>query len=810
MTPERLPLKLRSDNRLDAAATALALGCHILMLGVLSWGVVNGLLLITMHMAGYLTVPQRFELLGWLEVLLAGHGLLLLGTFILLLAVWTARNLAGKAHSFEATDMGWRFYSRKALQTSAAYEGLSISPVSPLRMFIRLSPFPFTPLLSLPISLHGWMKLLTPTGDYYFCPCQPLPQTLSKHAPEPEHSVQLTTDAEPFDADYATIVAFWNWAFSFVRPAWLCFKLALLAYLAYAAYWLTGACFVFWGGFRFWKFMQTRSLRRACKLTGAEEIETVSHIEVTSSTAPAPVKQKPSWLGRALAGLKIVRHWAMDLVFAAFIHLPLQLLRALWLSLQHAPLLLATSLELGGGLACFSLLSWLSAAAGATALGILTLNPMENSALSPSVTRILLARSNRAERPQIATTLLERAAQAGNPASLQSVLQAGAENGIFVLDNYAAPMASADMVGLNCRAAPGEAAEKKLPTNRLPAFSAWIDLGTFLAINNASAENMRKAAETAGVRFSLNESPDHGALVLAAQCATQPGTLPFALTADAYRRTHPNENISLHTAISSGNPDLLTLAIKSGGGLEELDWQGRTPLIHALDQINEESEDTHSWQPTNGAKVRNLTSSRMPGILIDAGASLQAKDHAGRSVIWLALGRPWSIDTNHGGFTDSMRERLLAVAIPGESTASGAGLMHAAAAAGNLDLLQQLSKRGLSPKVLTHDGRSPLHYADNVSSAFFLMQAGLAPDLPDQRGQTPLHLAVLRRNVGVADVLARYTTDKKHKDLFGKTALDYFPTLSGKDKDIRIAANLKEWQELQNTLSGQGRPEYLN
>lgn len=508
---------------------------------------------------------------------------------------------------------------------------------------------------------------------------------------------------------------------------------------------------------------------------------------------PSPIAARRPSQGLGTRLVRVYRRWLCLVPKLLFIW-PLGACLFLWRLLLQCLQWPLIALSIGGRLACFAMLAWVGSAAIASVLGLLTLAPQASSASSPIISRMLLMRTPTSERPEVSTGLLERASLVRNPESVRAIALSGADNGVFTLQGYGAPASCRPALGTTFNG--GETL-----TARMPALTAWLDPATFAPLAGAGDEEMRAAVAGSGVRFKLAEAPDLGALVKSARCALDPRHLPFSLTADAFRLAHPHDLISLHIALESGNPDLLNLAVQEAHDLEASDWQGRSPLIHALD------EEASSLEGSRLRASSPTSEARMVEMLIEAGASLQATDLAGRSVTFVALGRPWSVPAERGGFNNSTRDRLLAAAPLLSRTAAGATLLHAAAASGSVELLQRLMSKGVSPQALTYDGRSPLHFARGKDAVRLLLAVGLSPDQQDQRRQTPLHLAVQRGDFDSAEMLGRYSADKTASDIFGKTAFDYAPSVA-ESRDQQRSPN--KWDLLRNDLMGETSRMSLN
>ena len=106
---------------------------------------------------------------------------------------------------------------------------------------------------------------------------------------------------------------------------------------------------------------------------------------------------------------------------------------------------------------------------------------------------------------------------------------------------------------------------------------------------------------------------------------------------------------------------------------------------------------------------------------------------------------------------------------------NGATALQIAAAAGEVDVMELLLKRGANIEAATQMGMRPLHMAALGSmreAAVLLVAQGAEINPRDAGGQQPLHLAVSSNSYHVARVLLRRGADPTTGNYDGKTPLD--------------------------------------
>ena len=164
-------------------------------------------------------------------------------------------------------------------------------------------------------------------------------------------------------------------------------------------------------------------------------------------------------------------------------------------------------------------------------------------------------------------------------------------------------------------------------------------------------------------------------------------------------------------------------------------------------------------------------------IALAEGSALQAHFQSNRSVFagMLAL----MIGKGDGAMLNYVREKLLACPALAQERYSGRTLLHGAAAAGNIPIVELLLRLGAEPNIKDAGGHTPLYSVANECKAHggagvvrALVQAGASVDAHDGvKHCTALHMAARRGNVEVAGALLDSGADIEARDSLGETPL---------------------------------------
>jgi truncated hemoglobin YjbI len=164
-------------------------------------------------------------------------------------------------------------------------------------------------------------------------------------------------------------------------------------------------------------------------------------------------------------------------------------------------------------------------------------------------------------------------------------------------------------------------------------------------------------------------------------------------------------------------------------------------------------------------------------IALADGSALQAYFQCSPSVFagFLAL----MIGKGDSAMLDYVREKLLAAPALAQERYSGRTLLHGAAAAGNLAIVELLLRLGAVPDVADAGGHTPLYCVANeckarggASVVRALIQAGASVDASGGvKHCTALHMAARRGNVEVAEALLDCGAGIEARDSLGDTPL---------------------------------------
>lgn len=402
---------------------------------------------------------------------------------------------------------------------------------------------------------------------------------------------------------------------------------------------------------------------------------------------------------------------------------------AAWL-LLGLPQLIGRTLSLVASLwrtLLLTLCGWIAALLICLPPSLFFADPQALSWHDPWLVRAVLWRFDADDAARQATAMLEKAQAANDTTATQAVLRGGTVDGVFRLLGWQ----SDRRLAMRCRDA---------------------------------------VASAPGVTLRLDEAVDRAQLLRETACAVDAAHLQVSLLASAFARS--GGRLAIDDAVASGEPELLALAIDRGAVPETRDWQGRTPLLLALDLAARAGERRAGYLSLAAA-------------LAARGADLTTTDHGGRSAAYLAV---------QAGLAGDRLAPYLRVADVGARSALGATLAHAAAASGEPATLADVVAAGTNLAQRTRDGRSALHFARGPAMVEALFRRGLDPDLRDARGRLPLHAAILAGDGDAALALLKITSAPQSADAFGRTPLDYLAARRGGDK--AATDNERLWDEL--------------
>lgn len=306
------------------------------------------------------------------------------------------------------------------------------------------------------------------------------------------------------------------------------------------------------------------------------------------------------------------------------------------------------------------------------------------------------------------------------------------------------------------------------------------------ALNNnvaLAARLLGKKAETDGPVYDGQLSPLYWAV-----CNQNKGLVILLLKYQA----NPNWTDSNHTSVmhqASGNQEILSFLLDSGGKLNVCNKDGQTPLIFATRHNKTEAlplilrheplidacDSTHMTALHYAALHNNYyavkllleaharidvatergtalqcaithKSTAAAKLLLDYQANPHSTDNMGKTVLYEAV--------NHN-LPDIVRLLLKNGANPNKLV-NGHTPLHLAASKGHYECLQELIAQGGNIHARSLSERTPLHEAiKSHHTCQLLINKGANPNVEDLQGITPLFEAVYSQNLETADILLR-------------------------------------------------------
>ena len=661
-----------------------------------------------------------------------------------MMALATAlKAVRGLPEQIYISSLGFRLHSGAVDRTFGPADILSLAPVSPVKMAWHLL-WPVTPwrVITMPNSLQDWWRIDT-TNGHFFCR-RTAADVLPTFSPPHTHQVsrisvrnarlahELTASPNkirPFRIaiPWELEVAVWS-ALVMVERTFLIPMFFFIGARLSSAIWLSHKKRR-WQGL---KIHDEQSIRTSEFATGGFPVYTGANLCVQELPPQAASNSTHRLSGRTEAMLSPV--WFVLL-------LPLRLVVALGNALSHVPQIvrLVVGQTLHSVVTLFAwafqsvpqiwqvlftvarlwrtvlltLAGWLAALLVGFPLALMFADSEEVSWSEPWMVRAALFRFSGDAAAMRATAMLQRAKASGDPVATEAVLLGGSTNGVFQIIGWQT-----------------DRREKAVCRDAVPQIEA--------------------------IRLQLNEQLDTPTLLREVKCDDKPGYLQADLLVNAYQRG--GGYLDIFQAVASGSPVLLPLVLDKESVLEVRDWQGRTPLLLALDLAAEGGVRRAGWF-------------NIAQLLLQRGADIAAADHGGRSATYLAV---------QAGMSGELLKPFLGVANAHGASALGATLVHAAASSGVVATLENILEAGVAPRSRTHDGRSAMHFARGEAMVDALFKHGVSVNLRDKRGRLPLHAAVLAKDSSAALALTRLTHNPQTVDHFGRMPIDYAPIFKRK------------------------------
>jgi len=219
---------------------------------------------------------------------------------------------------------------------------------------------------------------------------------------------------------------------------------------------------------------------------------------------------------------------------------------------------------------------------------------------------------------------------------------------------------------------------------------------------------------------------------------------------------------ALHRAAAEGESEVAKLLLARGAEVDARTKSGETPLHWAITNHGQR----HFWlwsHPDSLGTERKVDSNSAVGFLLSHGANPNARDKDGFTPLH------WAAAKGH----TRLAELLLRNGADPSATlkeahvehhrmdddvigAAGQGVLHLAAAAGDVELVGKMVARGVSVDLRDHTGVTPLDEAcrrGREGAVRCLLDHGASVTTTDKAGWTPLHYAVFGGRGKVTELL---------------------------------------------------------
>lgn len=193
---------------------------------------------------------------------------------------------------------------------------------------------------------------------------------------------------------------------------------------------------------------------------------------------------------------------------------------------------------------------------------------------------------------------------------------------------------------------------------------------------------------------------------------------------------------------STVRSDIVELLLSHRAPVNAVDHQGKTPLFMACSNIGLQPWRDNFRYSSGSASDFAREAANIVDLLLKDGADPTMRDSEGSLPIFEALRlSPISPLSKR-----SIISKLLDYMSPVNAEAEGQGTpLHAACTSSDVEIVEELLRRGADLTLRDHEGRSPLHIASAQSTGqvveTLLSVSGALVHATDDRGATPLHIA---------------------------------------------------------------------
>lgn len=227
----------------------------------------------------------------------------------------------------------------------------------------------------------------------------------------------------------------------------------------------------------------------------------------------------------------------------------------------------------------------------------------------------------------------------------------------------------------------------------------------------------------------------------------------------------------LHISAEEKQFEISKHLLGRGFNINQKDARGKTPFSIAclnkdeptINLFLEHHPDINTQDELGNTPLHNaIPSKKILGILLDRGAIQYKKDVFGLTVLHAA-----SEDL------DTVEYLLKKGVSPNLINDEEQTLMHTAVLDGNIKLADTLINYGADINFRDKKGKSPLFYANNAETLKYLIEKGAKIEIPDQKGKTALHNFVINRDFHSISTLLKYEANPNSIDKSNKSPILY-------------------------------------